>query len=282
MPLPNSAECPHAASGIALLRHDYDQVAAAFEGGVSCPLAPVERRGGYVRPKRTPRPFFPGKKTAAKAVTHVESSFTAQQQAYIGLCVAGLHKLARGEVLRTADPAPLPLSEQVQLRFLGDTATRFWFDRSLANSTAAVFEDFGTLYPNLTPALGAMYYNGAVVEGITLAITDAQYVYTQLLKGKPTQSFRLGPDASSHFFTGRPLQQDSTSHEVWCPGEAFAKTILRQAGQAATALAENPEVIAVHEVLFENHSTRILEIRSAISASIENAIMRAEPTSPDV
>lgn len=266
-----SSECPRAARGIALLRHEYSQVAAAF--AETCPVA-NNRRGGFVRPQKKPRPM-PSENPRVRTATHVESSFNESQQAYVGLCIAGLNKLARGEVLGATDAAPLPLGERIRSRFVGDTALHGQFSRSLLSSTAAVFEDFGALYPNLTPALDAMYRGGAIVDGTVLAMADVHSIYMGMLGGVSPIYDRLGPDATGDFFTGRPSVYSPTSHEIWCPGEAFAKTIVRQGAQAAAALVQAPEVTRarLETARAENSSISIEQMRTTITASIERVVL---------
>lgn len=212
--------------------------------------------------------------------SHVESSFTDEQRAYVGLCVAGLNKLARGESLRPKAGSVLSLSEDIQARFLGDTKARMHFAQSTAESAVGLYVRFGAMYPNLTPALKAMLTAGGL-SGTEIALRDTCWFLRSALHGRQvTESPHLSPVATKWNFTRvHPTNIPAMPYEVWCPGEAAAKSIIRQAGYAAVALAAQPDAIEGYNPDYDIGSWDFSHARRAIVHAVRDATAAAQQTS---
>lgn len=243
----------------------------AFDGFVS--HTPLADRGGHIRAHKTPHATRTG---SSPPGYHVESSFTELQHAYLGLCVAALTKLAQGEVIGGVGPEQPSLNVQIQSRFLGETALQLLFAKSVVSSTATLFESFGSLYPNLTPALDAMCKTGAAVEGAALAVLASQELLGQALDKRESHITYLAPQATRGSFTGvHPLFSEQKSYEIWCPGEALGKTIMREVGMAASVLAETPGVQEAYDLYNDVFTVGVPEIRRQIEEGMQRAISSA-------
>jgi len=265
--------CPVNHTGAALIRHSFEQVAAAFDGFKSNrDHAEYTPRGGHARPNKTPRAPEPTFGNCSRLPSYdVQSTFSQPQLAYVGLCIAGLNKLARGESLISGQNGMSPLKEQIQARFLGDTGSHMRFGRSVADSAVAIFDRFGELYPNLTPAMEAMGRTGGS-EGADIAVGQAHRYLEIVLNGGPEalNSEHLAPGASARRFTGQhPYYADERTHEVWCPGEAVGKSIIREAGKAALVLAETAGVRDRYDSYADAYDFVKVETDTMVAQSIQ-------------
>jgi hypothetical protein len=281
----SSDKCPVARTPMAKLHHGYEQVAAAF---AVIDYSPLEGRGGITRADERPRATRVTSRRAPHPDLHVESTFDAEQREYIALCVAGLNKLTRGEVLASAKKLPT-LLDRIQGRFLADGSAHGLFRQSVAESTISLFDQFGAEYPNLTPALEGMA-RIAGVEGAIIAIGksgELLRVVQDERKARATQhplpDLRFVPNltGSSFMLTHNTKQwsdelPEGGPYEIWCLGEAFARSIIRNAGDAALKLAQVPGVIEEYKPAQDNRADD-LWIRDQLDASVERSLEAARP-----
>src|SRR5216683_5155835 len=128
--------------GITLLNSSFERVAETFSGFKSAGERGLFiQRGGIRRIDKKPRIVARhyGDSQDHQSRYHIESSFNPDQLAYVGLCVAGLNKLARGGNFLHKEANLPTLSNQIQSRFLSHAGTRLRFGDSVAASTVSLF-----------------------------------------------------------------------------------------------------------------------------------------------
>lgn len=239
--------------GIKLLHIPYEEVARAFED-FSATRAAHGERGGYIT-AQTPREVTDREPNSIRVVYErpehyrVESSFSPEQKPYIGMTIALLNILARGEqrgVTNTEDAdSPLPtFSQRLTEHFLRQPAETASFGAAFESATLDLLEEFGRQHPNLTPALAAMM-QVAGVEGLNFTKRLVRNFLKDGLNSKlPPESPRetLGYIADPSNFVAGHVVDNILEYEVWCSGESLAKTLMRQARRSARGLARNPSI----------------------------------------
>lgn len=264
--------CPVEAAGIGLVSHSYEQVAEAFAGfKAPCEYEEYRSRGGNERDNRSPRfPFDEMLASVHPAVGYnVQSTFTNGQRAYVGVTIAGLTKLLQGEVLLPSLGVQVSFPRDIENNFCTQDAAPS-FTTAIRRSVVGLYDRFGVLYPNLTPALNAMSRTGGT-EGAGIALTSSYNMLDKALRGVPVldRIAHVAPGASARSFTSaNPPHKEKKSHEVWCPGEAVAKGIIRSAGKAAVALADKPDVQHIYSCANENLTRERVQLRQQLEAIV--------------
>lgn len=166
----------------------------------------------------------------------------------MAISIAGLNKLVRGELLVPHKEQPGRFSEKVVADVLAQDPKRISFGGAVARRVLGLYDDFGTYYPNLLPALSAMVRTGGS-DGSDIAVSASENMLSAAIQGKdPLDSSEyLAAGASAYKFSIiHPYARNEKTHEVWCPGEAVAKSIIRESGRAALTLAAIPDITAAY------------------------------------
>jgi len=151
---------------------------------------------------------------------------------------------------------------------------------AVRDAAVDLFRDFGSRHPNLTPAL---YAQGESATGASIAAVNPQDFLAFALG---MQHKYRGQDLNTltdyrRFVSERPTPRGQpVSAEIWCPAEPVAKTIIRQAGIAATRLAWMPGVRAAYDPMVEfvdnNAISAMEEVLHEIADSSAAAHARGE------
>jgi hypothetical protein len=237
-------KCPVDHAEARLVRHSFAEVAEAFVGFTSNrDLDEYKPRGGNVRVTKKPRANRPSGLPLERLPRYgVESTFNKQQFAYVAVSIAALNKLLRGEVMQPHVAAPKPFAQGVIADFMEQDRGNLSFGRALSRNALRLYDDFGMAYPNLLPALKAMSRTGGA-EGTAIAVAASREMLCVAISGADPleDAAYLDRGASAYRFTlAHPYCIDEKTHEVWCPGEAVGKRIIREAGKAAVTLAGMP------------------------------------------
>jgi hypothetical protein len=237
---------PEARSGIRLIDDPYARVAAAFEDFVvHTDEYGVAQRGGF-RTTDTPRVEAD---MPRHEDYHVESSFNPNQRAYVRASIAALHILAQGRVLAGEGGEVTPFAGRIVTHFFDQDPAKASFAQALHDAMLDLWDDFGRLYPNLTPALEAMG-KVAGIQGMRAAFLVSQDKLREALTGEePLSKLFESPHAAIEVFTAiEPIPEISpVEFERWCSGERFAKYLMRQAGKAAQTLASTQGIEEAHD-----------------------------------
>lgn len=276
-------ERPFSRTALAKLRDPYEVVASTFS---SVHYSWLSGRGGIDRPDQRPRATRITSKHKPPQGLHVESTFNEAQREYIGLCVAGLNKLTRGEIFLSTTQLPT-LTNRIEQHFLEDGSAKYLFRRSVALGTIEVFDAFGLQYPNLTPALAGMT-TVAGKQGTILAVQKSGELLEFALKQQQGDTIQhLVPElAGNNFYArrnygradGKPLAKPL---EIWCLGEAFARSIIRSAGEAALKLANVPGVGDLYSPSQNFVSAFDPWIGDQVEASVQRSLEAAQAALPN-
>lgn len=228
-----------------LLDTPYSQVASAFEGFAD---AFNERgtRGGYEipmphKPITGDNPYHTHNTRGTSPTYHRETSFSPEQRPYVGITIAALTILARGEYRSTGGetgPPPPRFSERID-KYLQeqDPDAKVNFELAFDYALLDLLQDFGRQYPNLTPALSAILHAGGF-QGLAVTSTHAWIRFYKLFEGDPppTDDIRkkLGSIAQPADFVGAHVVGEQVEYDVYCSGRALATALLKQADYSIT------------------------------------------------
>ncbi len=180
-------------------------------------------RGGHPYPNKKPLT----ENTHVAPNFHVEATFSEVETPYIVRCASLLTLIAKGSdgvFLSSAIMANFDVSEQRS------------FVHAVHLATLELITEFGSRYPNLLPALNAMFLVGGG-EGVNFAVRlSAGFLQDKLKSANPRAR---KPHAPHGEFSGlHPKTANTPSeYEVICSGMILAKEIFAQADLAATQLA---------------------------------------------
>ena len=213
---------------------------------------PTPRQNTRATPETTDRALAPG--------VERRSSFTPQQNEYIKVAISTLVKLASGRDQESQDQRYPTLTERITRHYLAtDDPTGRWRS-SLETSVTEIMAQFGELYPNLLPAMDAMFAVAAA-NGTDTALNIAGDCLQDALKygddisrwpkgvqrilgymeqevdrlEQAAQRMRL---AATRFTGLHPRYGDQiVEHEVHCSGMTVAIDIIRSSATAAIQIA---------------------------------------------
>jgi hypothetical protein len=227
----------------------YEQVTKAFEGFVS-PTELKHPRGGIERI---------GKKPLGSAIPqhnkdqfsphyHVEMSFTEEQRSYVVTVLSLMGTLATGKVLGHPEISTPSLAERIEENYKRRVGNgRFY--AAVLKSDLDLLEEFKDRYGNLKPAVDALL-RVAGAEGMSTAISNCtDFAYdAELLQSTEEQLINHDKLTDrTNFVIAHPLNLGpidfSLKYEVWCSGEAFAKTLISQAAKAGVSLAKGTHLL---------------------------------------
>jgi len=217
----------------------YAEVAADFGDFKPRKKAGLIMRGGNVVERKVRRQAGPDLPLAEGY--HVESSFTPRQRELVAISIATLNLTAQGRTLQKDVTPPPAFARRVITHFKDQPAGKARFGDAIQDAIFGVVDDFGQLYPNLTPAVRVLCEVGGI-QGVSIAFNAARLAIVDIinpdapLAGKHT--FTKHGATALHFTSSHPNSTDDPKkYEVWCSGEAVGKTIIRQSCQAASILA---------------------------------------------
>ena len=195
---------------------------------------------------------------------HVESSFTTEEQIkYAGTAVAYLDLLVLGEPVGIDATPTVPFAKRLEEKFLAQTGKRKRFYDAFTEAMEDELTEFQKRYPNLMPALDAVYRAGGGV-GTLFAAYNGRSFLKQAIAGESLvpspmrQEYKGHKFDHSHFVMRHPqiaamLAGWPVNYEVWCTGEPLANTLLEQSIQAAKNLAKIPDVRKGYDSYYDTH-----------------------------
>lgn len=269
-------------SGREIIKDPYEQVARVFEGFTMRPprdFTSHDALRGGVPTGRCVRRVQNGDGNPHPSAKLVESSFTEPQNEYVRITFEALTKMAKGKVYGEPDETVKPFHERV-LEHLqtGD------FHEAIYTSTVGLYEDFCDRYPNLMPAFDAIHTAGGLIGIATLIPQTTLDVFNS-----PECPIKRSKKDLIEMFTQEHGPEDSLSaidpqpYQVWCAGEAFAKTLIRESHEAAIQAQKeglNPRYPASSMDWAAILSSRVAYIINAKEKSLSYTPILNSTTSP--
>lgn len=169
---------------------------------------------------------------------HVESSFSTEQQPFVSAVTVGLSRVVTGNGVRQDGVSVQPLHAGLVQEFLDSKKTNY--AGILTGLVCKKIEEFDSIYPNLAPALRAVFLQ-AGREGTELAISVSS-IHLLLASGKMDEWNPIASLAKKYTkadFTNqhpRTVPNGQHEYEVWCSGRNVAEAIMRESNLAAETL----------------------------------------------
>ncbi len=147
---------------------------------------------------------------------HVESTFNTEQRPYVVSTLTLLNAMAMGKLDESPSFGTRLLNSVTALKLPTH------FDEELVKVNLEQLADFHERFPNLDPAVAAIYQI-AGASGTSVAIDEsyARHISLTSPDDKPIPRHKF-------FGHHRSIPGFELRYEVWCAGEAFAQTMIRE------------------------------------------------------
>lgn len=225
----------------------YQDVATVFKGFMP---STKPNRGGIPRPNEPRQSYYPRTREPSY---HVEMSFTEEQRPYAVTALACMLALSHGHVFGDVNDQVPTFTQEIENNYL-NPKKKTKFIAAVTQSSLQLMTRFREYYPNLMPALNAVF-RVAGAEGMQLVTVVAADSLRAAKSGELTRENKdvywgkdvwgkdhVYGDSHKAFTRAHPSWSytgGSANFEIWCTGEALARDLMEQSKIAIFDLIES-------------------------------------------